>query len=613
MALIRGTLTVADSSIGVDQWDVRASICATGELVGSDSVMAAGGQAREYGILTESHLPCYVTGVPHIDGFWSATKSTVVGEIRIPNNPELLYLFKVISAPIQTEDAYWDDTVLIVMLDLSSGDPADMKGHYHSIYYGSFQQAYPGQQFYAYGGYFILTNYYDSSTGLITYSSPDFNLGTDDFTLEGWFYFYGGGYGNRDIQMFAVGDPTSAGGLGIFMNDTNGLQVIANNIRLYNEGAAGAAKYSWAYIALVRESGTLSIYVGGILKGTAALSGDVFGDVAFGTQRVNDLYFQNRFATFRMTKMARYSGPFTPNQEVYPSFRPSITGESEPEWVTTPGTTQIDAEVTWMCMGRTVKPVAQGWLLPSSPIPAPDPLSSYVKLILSYDSEIDLRTWLNPNTTLDAFVQDRPVGFSLATETTPPSGGYGCAKFEPELAGGYNYYKGIDYLTNNRDTAIGTGDFTLEFWMRPGASPEDFYALFDYGHSYYYNTAFMVLYKPQSGRIAMLDYYEAEICQAPITAAEDGSREWTHVALSRQSGVVRIFVDGVAGPDATITKELYAYEGSANDNDRFWVGRDVNYRMFAFEGYLADFRLTVGVARYWSNFTRPANRFVTYL
>lgn len=79
---------------------------------------------------------------------------------------------------------------------------------------------------------------------------------------------------------------------------------------------------------------------------------------------------------------------------------------------------------------------------------------------------------------------------------------------------------------------------------------------------------------------------------------------WYHIALTRSSGSVRLFINGVlaAGP-TTITADLtgqYICVGGYYNTSYLW------------NGYIDDLRITKGVARYTATFTPPVKAFIDF-
>lgn len=147
-------------------------------------------------------------------------------------------------------------------------------------------------------------------------------------------------------------------------------------------------------------------------------------------------------------------------------------------------------------------------------------------------------------------------------------------------------------LTRNSDDFIFPDDFTIEAWILTDAGA---------GHtmliSYVdYINELLPLYldNSSSGRV----FWKGSNA---ITGLVLPVGEWFHYALTRESGVLRAFVNGVL-------------KGSATRNDTVGMaggvqllGDGVTYP--GWRGQLDEFRITKGVARYTENFTPPAEPF----
>ncbi len=79
---------------------------------------------------------------------------------------------------------------------------------------------------------------------------------------------------------------------------------------------------------------------------------------------------------------------------------------------------------------------------------------------------------------------------------------------------------------------------------------------------------------------------------------------WSHVAISRNSGIVAAFVNGVL-------VGAYADATNFSNPQPLLIGhdRDGPGRFTPFGGYIEDFRITNGVGRYRASFTPPARTF----
>lgn len=82
---------------------------------------------------------------------------------------------------------------------------------------------------------------------------------------------------------------------------------------------------------------------------------------------------------------------------------------------------------------------------------------------------------------------------------------------------------------------------------------------------------------------------------------------WHHIAMTFDGTVLRVFLNGVLEGSATVSR------GWTNTGEPFRVGRGIvdpyPANRLALRGYIDDFRVTRGVARYTANFTPPTAPF----
>ena len=150
--------------------------------------------------------------------------------------------------------------------------------------------------------------------------------------------------------------------------------------------------------------------------------------------------------------------------------------------------------------------------------------------------------------------------------------------------------------SNSSDFNFGTGDFTWEAFIlgydwTGGSSNDDMQVIdhgptaggdnsgffVDGGQSYYYSN------KASSRNV--------------ITGPTLENGRWYHVAASRESGTLRLFVDGVSQGSASYTDD-YA-------DAIFTLGRNEDNNKNQFRGVISNFRVLKGTALYTSNFTVP--------
>lgn len=146
------------------------------------------------------------------------------------------------------------------------------------------------------------------------------------------------------------------------------------------------------------------------------------------------------------------------------------------------------------------------------------------------------------------------------------------------------------------DFTVGTGDFTVEWWQwmldssypnaRPfsmGSYPTAKLALsFESGTAYLWGEG-----AGGAGNIvSSFSYTPADLYDT-----------WTHVAISRVSGLTKVFFNGVA-----VLTTGNSYNVVTQNN--FIIGNE-DSQAAGFAGYIKDFRFIKGVGVYSSNFTPP--------
>lgn len=152
-----------------------------------------------------------------------------------------------------------------------------------------------------------------------------------------------------------------------------------------------------------------------------------------------------------------------------------------------------------------------------------------------------------------------------------------------------------DYLEtpSSIDFAFGAGDFTIEGWCYLVASP---------------STGYPVLFETTSGSRLFINFRQsrsfavttpsAVIATSPSDAPLN---EWFYFAVTRASTSFRVFLNGTSG---VVGSSNYVFNDSTVTGriGSFGSGESLN-------GYINDFRITKGIARYTSNFTPPTALF----
>ena len=160
-----------------------------------------------------------------------------------------------------------------------------------------------------------------------------------------------------------------------------------------------------------------------------------------------------------------------------------------------------------------------------------------------------------------------------------------------------------DYLTIAASSNLSfDADFTIECWVKTSNSALEaggwWRRIFMLGSS---NGAdnLQICLPDTYGNV----YSNTTLITGNITLA-DGN--WHHIVLCRSGTNLRYFVDGVQSGSTATTSQNFT--GGADEG--VWIGK---YGVGAghFDGYIDDFRITKGLARYTSNFTPPTSAHLT--
>ena len=178
---------------------------------------------------------------------------------------------------------------------------------------------------------------------------------------------------------------------------------------------------------------------------------------------------------------------------------------------------------------------------------------------------------------------------------------------QSKFGGTSMYFNGsTGYITaaNTLSGELGTGDFTIEMWMRASAAGT-YVAMVGTQTISGFTTAGMwrVNNRHNSTNALYFAYTTGSaFTDISLSATNINDGIWHHIAVTRQSGTLRGFVDGVLGSNASVTQSL----SSGKQINIGFQAHDNTY----YSGYLDDVRITKGYARYTSNFTPPTSAFV---
>jgi hypothetical protein len=153
-------------------------------------------------------------------------------------------------------------------------------------------------------------------------------------------------------------------------------------------------------------------------------------------------------------------------------------------------------------------------------------------------------------------------------------------------------------LPSSQNYAFGTGDYTIELWLRLNTATASYPTVWSITSTFNGGTDILGMLFGDAGYGYYLGYYDngnfTSLSSSGITQSSF-LNTWKHVAFVRASGSLKIYVDGTA---------VYTAASSTNMTGPYFmqIGARNGYGI---NGYIDDFRITKGYARYTANFTPP--------
>ena len=180
-----------------------------------------------------------------------------------------------------------------------------------------------------------------------------------------------------------------------------------------------------------------------------------------------------------------------------------------------------------------------------------------------------------------------------ATEKTVTPNGVTRSRADYNFYGESMYFDGSNDLIS-ADTAsdgnfdFGTEDFTAEIWVRPTSTGGDQYIMSWEGAGADASHHGMNIYN-NAWRIGGFNNY--------LQGGDVGltSQKWSHIAISRIAGVMKVFVNGTNIGNVNWTSSISC-------TNSFTLGRYSGSGAHYFQGYMQDWRVYKGVAKYTDDF-----------
>ena len=373
------------------------------------------------------------------------------------------------------------------------------------------------------------SNYFDGTGDYLT--APDnaaFAFGTGDFTIEYWVYAIS--FSNTQTIFDTRASTAVVTGYSDYFGNTGSFNLFLNNTTIYTS-ASNVALNSWTHIAVSRSGTSIRVFINGTQSGSAVTNSSNLTDqkcsIGVNINRVS--YHNGYISNLRVLKgTALYTANFTPS--------------------TTPLTAITNTSLL-TCQSNRFRDAST--------------------------NNFDITR--NGDVSVQRFSPFAPV-----------------APYSVSTIGGSGYFDGTgDYLEVPSNTAfgMGTGDYTIEFWLYLTATPASNQIIVDF-RSATPATGQPVVYLNSSRQpILYLEGSSNLITGSAISAAT-----WVHIAASKASGVYTLFVNGASA--GTASNSVSVPTSKIRFGADYAGASPVN-------GYVSDTRIVNGTAVYTAGFTPP--------
>ena len=163
------------------------------------------------------------------------------------------------------------------------------------------------------------------------------------------------------------------------------------------------------------------------------------------------------------------------------------------------------------------------------------------------------------------------------------------------------YFDGSgDYITTTSQQELGTGDFTIEGWhyLLTRANTKNGI----WGNYSSYSAGSLGMFAGHGSGTTTLYQVAYNGATFPASVIQGGTivyNQWVHFAVVRNSGTMTLYINGTSVDSISAPASLNGV------GSNFIVGAPSDNLADGMHGYLQDFRITKGLARYTANFTAP--------
>jgi hypothetical protein len=383
--------------------------------------------------------------------------------------------------------------------------------------------------------------YFDGTGDYVTSDTSAAQFGTSDFCVEFWLYITAAATNHQygSCLFDTRGTQQSFNGIALFLNSSGVLTTYDANT-FANASASSAVPFSqWVHVAAVRRSGTQQIYVNGAVVLSYASSYNHTGtQLTIG----GTVDYRDGSGDFKLTGYID-------------EFR--VTKDSAREYT-------------------------GGFTPPASAFPDGE---ANVSLLLHMDGS-------NGSTT---FTDSSSNGVSMTASASNAT----ITTAQSKFGGASASFAGTNGRVSGSNSSLfqfGTGDFTVEMWVRV-ASSGAYQTFFTTRSSSTAEDGNAIWVGLNTGTLTPIVYSDLLLATSSVSLT---AGTWSHLAVSRTSGRLRIFVDGVQA-------------ASVSDSTNFTVGHPTLGYTLANEhpltGHIDELRITKGVSRFTGAISPPTSAF----
>lgn len=378
---------------------------------------------------------------------------------------------------------------------------------------------------------------FNGTTDYLTFPAAASNaFGTGDFTTEMW--LYPTARGSVASMFYSQAAATGSTGINCYINPT-GFVVAGHHTSQFFTTTTAIPLNQWTHFAICRSGTTLTAYINGVAAGTATNSVNMSDqNIWIGNGTDGAYYFAGYIDDVRITKgVCRYLSGFVPPTAQLPLLT----------------TTEYTARYS-----------------------ARDTYAANVIFQMGFDGVVPTDTTLS-NTT------GTTTAVTIQTATFVDGG-----------AALFNGSSSILNMTDSTNYAFGTGDFCMEAWIMMPARASGPGPVITMGQNTGDTGPIMII--TAAGALALNTWNGTRVSSGSNVIPVGF---WTHVAITRENGLVRLFINGVLSGSGTYATNF--------TDPKCIIGAGGTGSSQYFNGYIDNIRLTKGVARYTTAFTPQIN------